>query len=91
MKYRHIRFVVLLGAIAIVGIVVIQGYFLTREWSNKEKQFSQTVTIALRNVAAKIYAFNQTMPSTPNPVRQVSSNYFVVDLNSTIDANVLEH
>jgi len=91
MKYRHIRFVVLLGAIAIVGIVVIQGYFIVREWNNKEKQFSQTVTIALRNVASKIYAFNHTMPSTPNPVRQVSSNYFVVDLNSTIDANILEH
>jgi len=91
MKYRHIRYVVLLGAIAIIGIIGIQLYFMKKEWSNKEKQFAQTVTISLRNVAAKIYEFNQTMPSTPNPVRQLSSNYFVVDVNSEIDANILEH
>jgi two-component system phosphate regulon sensor histidine kinase PhoR len=66
-------------------------YFIKKEWSNKEKQFAQTVTISLRNVAAKIYKFNNTTPSTPNPVRQLSSNYFVVDVNSEIDANVLEH
>lgn len=91
MKYRHIRFVVLLGAVAILGIIGIQGYFLKKEWSNKEKQFSQTVIIALRNVAGRIHTFNHTMPSTSTPVRQVSSNYFVVDLNGVIDANILEH
>ncbi len=91
MRYKHIRYVVLLGAIAIIGIIVIQMYFMKREWGNKEKQFAQTVTIALRNVATKIYSFNQTSPSTPNPVRQLSSNYFVVDVNSELDANILEH
>ncbi|MBK7030917.1 MAG: hypothetical protein IPH45_17665 [Bacteroidales bacterium] len=91
MRFKHIRYVVLLGAFAIIGIIAIQGYFLKKEWTNKEKQFSQTVIIGLRNVASRIYAFNHTMPSTANPVRQVSSNYFVVDLNSVIDANILEH
>jgi two-component system, OmpR family, phosphate regulon sensor histidine kinase PhoR len=91
MKYKHIRYVVLLGAVAIIGIIAIQLYFMKKEWSNKEKQFAQTVTICLRNVATKIYQFNHTMPSTPNPVRQLSSNYFVVDVNSEIDANILEH
>ncbi len=91
MKYKHIRYVVLLGAVAITGIIEIQIYFMKKEWSNKEKQFAQTVTICLRNVASKIYVFNNATPSTPNPVRQLSSNYFVVDVNSEIDANVLEH
>lgn len=91
MRYKHIRYVVLLGAFAIIGIIAIQLYFMKREWSNKEKQFAQTVTICLRNVATKIYKFNNTMPSTPNPVRQLSSNYFVVDVNSELDANILEH
>ncbi|MEI6060015.1 MAG: HAMP domain-containing sensor histidine kinase [Bacteroidota bacterium] len=64
---------------------------MKKEWSNKEKQFDQTVTICLRNVALKIYRFNNTMPSNPNPVRQLSSNYFVVDMNGKLDANILEH
>jgi len=91
MKFKHIRYVVLLGAFAILGIIAIQLYFIKKEWSNKEKQFAQTVTICLRNVASKIYKFNNTAPSVPNPVRQLSSNYFVVDVNSEIDANILEH
>jgi two-component system phosphate regulon sensor histidine kinase PhoR len=91
MRFKHIRYVVLLGAFAIVGIIAIQLYFMKKEWSNKEKQFAQTVTICLRNVATKIYKFNNAAPSTPNPVRQLSSNYFVVDVNSEIDANILEH
>ncbi len=91
MKYRHIRYVVLLGAVAIISIISMQVYFMKKEWSNKEKQFAQTVTICLRNVASKIYKFNNATPSTPNPVRQLSSNYFVVDVNSELDANILEH
>jgi two-component system, OmpR family, phosphate regulon sensor histidine kinase PhoR len=91
MRFKHIRYVVLLGAFAIVGIIAVQLYLMNKEWDNKEKQFAQTVTICLRNVATRIYKFNQTAPSTPNPVRQLSSNYFVVDLNSEIDANILEH
>lgn len=91
MRFKHIRYVVLLGAFAIIGIIVIQLYFMKKEWSNKEKQFAQTVTICLRNVATKIYKINNATPSTPNPVRQLSSNYFVVDINSEIDANILEH
>jgi len=91
MRFKHIRYVVLLGAFAIIGIIGIQLYFIKKELNNKEKQFAQTVTICLRNVATKIYKFNKTAPSTPNPVRQLSSNYFVVDVNSEIDANILEH
>jgi two-component system phosphate regulon sensor histidine kinase PhoR len=91
MRIRHIRLVVLLGAFAISGIVAIQAYFLNKEWNNKQKQFSQTVNIALRNVADKLHRINQTMPTSATPVRQLSSNYFVVDVNSEIDANILEH
>ena len=91
MRFKHIRYVVLLGAFAIIGIIAIQLYFMKKEWSNKEKQFAQTVTICLRNVATRIYKINNATPSTPNPVRQLSSNYFVVDVNSEIDANILEH
>ncbi len=91
MRFKHIRYVVLLGAFAIIGIIGVQLYFMRKEWSNKEKQFAQTVTICLRNVATKLYKFNNTLPSTPNPVRQLSSNYFVVDVNNKIDANILEH
>ena len=90
MRQKQIRFVVLLGAFAIVGIISIQVYFLQNAWNIKEKQFVQSVLIGLQNVAVQMSKYNQTALPHVNPVRQLSSNYFVVDINSVIDANILE-
>jgi two-component system, OmpR family, phosphate regulon sensor histidine kinase PhoR len=91
MKRNHIRFIVMLGMFAIFGITIVQVYWLQRAWNLKEKQFNQTVHIALRQVAEKMSAFNQSVLPSENPVNQLSGNYFVVNLNSVIDANVLEY
>lgn len=90
MRQKQIRFVVLLGAFAIIGIISIQVYFLQNIWNIKEKQFVQSVMIGLRNVAEQMSKFNQTALPLASTVRQLSSNYFVVDINSEIDANILE-
>ncbi len=90
MRQKHIRFVVLLGAFAIIGIISIQVYFLQNAWNIKEKQFDQSVMIGLRNVAEQMSKLNQTALPHANPIRRLSSNYFVVDINSVIDANILE-
>ena len=90
MRQKQIRFVVLLGAFAIIGIITIQVYFLQNAWNIKEKQFVQSVIIGLRNVAEQMSKFNQTALPNANPIRKLSSNYFVVDINSVIDANILE-
>ena len=90
MRQKQIRFVVLLGAFAIIGIISIQVYFLQNAWNIKEKQFVQSVVIGLRNVAEQMSKYNQTTLPRTNPIRQLSSNYFVVDINGVIDANILE-
>ena len=90
MRQKQIRFVVLLGAFAIIGIISIQVYFLQNAWNIKEKQFVQSVLIGLRNVAEQMSKYNQAALPHTNPVRQLSSNYYVVDINSVIDANILE-
>lgn len=91
MKRNQIRLVVILGVFAIAGILVIQGYWLVNTWNVKERQFNQTVSIALLQVAEKMSALTQSVLPTPNPVSQQSHSYFVVHLNSAIDANILEH
>jgi two-component system, OmpR family, phosphate regulon sensor histidine kinase PhoR len=90
MRGQQLRFVVLLGAISIIGILSVQSYFLFKAWNIKEKQLNQSLVIGLKTVAEKISRLNQTNLSYGNPVRQLTSNYFVVDVNSVIDANVLE-
>lgn len=91
MSRNQIRFVVILGSFAIIGIIIIQIYWMQRAWSTSEKQFNQSIFIALRNVAENLSAFNQTVLPNEHPVNQLSSNYFVVNTNSVIDVNILDY
>lgn len=91
MTRNTFRIVILLGAFTIIGIIAIQIYWLRKAFDNSEKQFNQTIHIALQNVAEKMMTYNEHSPTNQNPVNQLSSNYFVVNVNSVIDANVLEY
>ncbi|NCA86002.1 MAG: HAMP domain-containing histidine kinase [Clostridia bacterium] len=91
MRRNQIRFIVILGTFAIIGIFIIQIYWLQKAWNISEKEFTQTVYIALRNVAVKLSDYNQTELPDENPVSRLSSNYFVVNTNSVIDANILDY
>jgi two-component system phosphate regulon sensor histidine kinase PhoR len=89
-KNSTIRFVVLLAALCIVGITITQIYWVRRAFDLKEAEFERTVSTALYNVAQRIFDMNHTPSPAVNPVKQVSTNYFVVMVNSELDANLLE-
>lgn len=91
MTRNTIRLVALLGTISIIGIMVIQIYWVQKALDINQKQFNQTINIALKNVADNIATFNHSIPPAENPVNQLSSNYYVVNVNTVIDASVLEH
>lgn len=91
MNRNQVRFMVILGTFAIIGIFVVQIYWMQKAWNISEKQFNQTIFIGLKNVAGKLSTFNQTVLPNENPVSQLSSNYFVVNVNSVIDANILDY
>ncbi len=73
-----------------MGIIAIQVYLLKNTWDAEEKEFNDNVTIALMNVAKEFEKLGSTLPAY-DLVKQVSSNYFVVDINNVIDANNLEY
>ncbi|MFH2143755.1 MAG: sensor histidine kinase, partial [Bacteroidota bacterium] len=58
MKRAKVRLVIILGTMSVIGIIVIQIYWMQKTFSIKEKQFNQTVNIALRNVANIIFEYN---------------------------------
>lgn len=91
MKSSSIRFVVILAALSIVGITITQIYWVRRAFDLKEAEFERTVNTALYNVAHQIFNINQTPSPSNNPVKQLSTNYFVVMVNSEIDASLLEY
>ncbi len=81
--------VVIFGAIAVIGIVAIQAYLLVNTWDAEERAFNENVTIALQNVAKEFEKLGSAVPNY-DLINQVSSNYYVVDINDFIDANNLE-
>ncbi len=91
MKSNHIRIAVILGSVSIIGIIVFQLYWVNKSFGLAEQQFNQTVEIALYNVADKMVRFNGHELPNENPVMQISSNYFIVDINEIIDASILDH
>ncbi len=91
MKNNHIRLAVILGSVSIIGIIVFQWYWVNKSFNLAEQQFNRTVEIALYNVAEKMVTFNGHELPNENPVRQISSNYFIVDINEIIDASILDH
>lgn len=80
----------LLGAICIAGITITQIYWVKRAFDMKEAEFERTVTTALNNVAHQIFEINHTPAPAVNPVKQIATNYFVVMVNSELDASLLE-
>ena len=91
MKSNHIRIAVILGSVSIIGIIFFQLYWVNKSYSLEEEQFNRTVEIALYNVAEKMAAFDSLELPNENPVRQMSTNYFIVDINNVIDSKILDH
>ena len=90
MKNSTIRFIVILATLSIVGITITQLYWVRRAFDLKEGEFERTVNAALYNVAQQIYEIKDTPSPANNPVKQLSTNYFIVMVNSEINARLLE-
>ena len=92
MTNSTIRRVVILGALAICAIVAIQSYWVLRTMDIKEQEFDRSVTIALRNVALQMDSLRErnSLPSH-NLISRQATNYYVVNINDEINANLLEY
>lgn len=85
-----IRRVVLLGVVAIVGIAGMQTYWVATTWNLNDSEFSQKAQLALYRVAQQLATENDADLPKRDIVRQRSSNYFIVNTESEIDASRLE-
>jgi len=97
MKRNSIGFVIIMATFSVVGVLLIQFFFLKNSYDLNEKQFHQLTTSALRSVGSQISDYNAKVYGHPTKsvddyqVEQISNNYYVVNVNDVIDANLLEH
>ena len=91
MKNNTINRVIFLGAIAIIGILGIQSYWVINTWNQQEDEFHQTVKIALLQVAKNMATKDSIELPIQDLVNRRSSNYYVVNINNHINSYELEY
>jgi two-component system phosphate regulon sensor histidine kinase PhoR len=91
MKGSHIKILTTLGILAIIFVFLVQIFWVRQAFSITENQFEHTVNVALRQVAEKIAVKNKTSFLHKNPVIKVNPRYYIVEVNSEIDATLLDH
>ncbi|WP_370090353.1 sensor histidine kinase [Ekhidna sp.] len=91
MKNAHIRVLVILAILSLVGIIGSQVFWLNRAIEQQDQVFNHNVQAALRNVVESLCEANGKDFPSVNPIEQVSGNYFIVRTNDRIDLANLEY
>ena len=90
MKNTSIRIVVISGALAVIGILLVQSYWVRQAYSLAQKSFDEKAQIALRQVAQDLSALTQVQLPAYDLIRQVAKNYYVVNIRESIQPRDLE-
>ncbi|MCG8329101.1 MAG: HAMP domain-containing histidine kinase [Chitinophagales bacterium] len=91
MKNSIIFRVIILGAIAIAGIIGMQAYWVLNTWNINEEEFNKKAGLALYRVACHLADMNGGSLPARNVVNQRTTNYYIVNIESEIDAEHLEY
>jgi len=90
MNRTAIRVVLILGILAIAGIISVQFYFVRQAMDQEKRQMNQTITIALTSVAEDLARYNDAELPRQNPVLHHSPDYYIVNVNTNIEPEILE-
>lgn len=90
MKINKLNSIIVLGLIAIIGILVAQLLWTKQAFTLEEKKLSQKTHIALLEVVKKLYeGSNHDLPSE-NPVQKISNDYYIVNVENDFEPEILE-
>ena len=90
MSSRTIRITIVIATILFIGITITQVYWVRQAFIREEVDFQRNVGLALYETSKNYYEITRTPSPVNNPVMPLSSNKYVVMLNSPIDTNLLE-
>lgn len=91
MRRNSLYPVLILGMVAILAAVALQGYYLYNAYDLKDRAFRRQVEVALMGVADGFEALNNTLVPDVALINRVAEDYYVVNLNATIDTEDLEY
>lgn len=97
MARQSIRIILALTIITLIGVGIVQWFWLRKAFDTKAQSFNQSVHVALTSTAERILKYNYSLRRKApksirliDPVNQLSENYFVVRVDDEINSRVLE-
>jgi len=90
MNRNTIRIIIFLAVFSLIGIIATQFFWVKNAYNLQEKQFNDRVHVALTNVTHDLLDFNEDESTLVNPVKRISSNYYTVMINDTVNPYLLE-
>lgn len=92
MKGKTLKYVILLAIISVAGIFFIQFTFLKSSYNYSERQFRESATVALKEVAWQILlaSGNTSNFDSITPVEIISNNFYLVNIDAAIDQELLK-
>lgn len=91
MKNRDIRWILVIAAFAIAGLILMQVNFINKSFKLNAEQFNDKVSLSLITVAEQINRNKRDSTSSIEAVEQITDDYFTVNVNDTVNHNYLEN
>lgn len=90
MKFNKLNTIILLGLVAIIGILIAQLLWTKKAFTLQEKKFSQSAHIALLEVVKNLYLGTSHELPSKNPIEKISNDYYIVNVENDFDPEILE-
>ena len=90
MKFNTLNIIVFIGLLAIVGVLSMQLVMLNQAYTFEKKELGEKIHFALQDVVNKIYRDNKNELPNTTPIKKVSEDYYVVNVNDVFEAEILE-
>ncbi len=91
MKINTLNIIVFIGLVAIVGVLTMQLLMLNQAYNFEKKEIGEKIHFALQDVVEKIYRDNNNDLPEASPIKKVSEDYYVVNVDDTFEAEILEY
>lgn len=92
MKRKTLTYIITLATITVAGALMLQFFFLRNSYNYSERQFRESTTIALKEVAWQLLAANGNLNRFDSiaPVEMITSSYYIVTMDGFIDHELLK-
>ncbi|WP_396189183.1 sensor histidine kinase [Flavobacterium sp.] len=91
MKLSKLNIVILIGFLAIIGVIVMQLLLINNAYNLEKKETEDKIFFTLQDVLEKLYRDKNSNLTVTDQVKKESDNYYIVNVNDEFESTIIEH